>query len=95
MHKILDKLLTSFFVGFFAIIWICSIRQYDKPDKYKILIYDLLGKEVFENDLRTVFKTKKVANGFINEYQRTFPYYDFILATDIPNVRKKWFLVHR
>jgi hypothetical protein len=88
VQKIADKFITGFFVVTLGILWYCSTRYYVKPKESTIIIYDVFGKQVKINELRTNFKTKEVANSFISEYQKRFPHYDFSMAIETPEIQK-------
>ena len=89
MKKILDRLVTGFFVLSFGIIWFFSIRYHVKPNQYSIIVYDLLGKEFKLEGIRTSFKTKQVAISFLKEYKSCFPHYDFTIGEQIPEFKKR------
>ena len=72
MRKILDKFVTGFFVVVLGIAWYCSTKFYIKPDKHSIVVYDVFGKEVELDDVRTDFKTHSVAQSYISEYKKRF-----------------------
>ncbi len=88
VQKIADKFITGFFVVTLGILWYCSTRYYVKPKECTIVIYDVFGKQVKINELRTNFKTKEVAKSFISEYQKRFPHYDFSMAVETPEIKK-------
>ncbi len=89
MKEIINKLITYFFVGVFGIAWYFTSRYQIKQDRYEIVIYDVLGKQIFIDGLRTSFSTYKVAINYISEYQNRFPHHDFSMLTNIPEVRRK------
>ena len=67
---------------------------------YTVIIYDVFGKESKINDIRTDFKTKKVARRYIEEYKKTFPQYDFSIGPEMPRMErrlglKKLFRIYR
>ena len=84
MNRILDKCVTGFFVGSFAIVWLFSTRCYVSPSQHTVKIYDSLGRETSLNGVRTHFKTKQVAFSFAKEYKNQFPKYDFVVDEEIP-----------
>ena len=91
MKKILDKLVTGFFVVTLGILWYCSTKYYVKPNHYSIVIYDVFGKPVNTNEIRTEFQTKQVAQSYISEYQNRFPHYDFGLGCELPQIKVNLF----
>ena len=87
MKKIADKVITGFFVVLLGSLWYLSTKYYVKPNQYNIIIYDPLGKEFKIEEIRTEFKTKKVAISYVREYKNRFPNYDFSLAEEIPQIK--------
>lgn len=87
MKKIADKFITGFFVVLLGSLWYLSTKYYVKPNQYNIIIYDPLGKEFKIEEIRTEFKTKKVAISYVREYKNRFPNYDFSLAEEIPQIK--------
>ena len=89
MKKIIDKIITGFFVFSIGVLWYCSTKYHVKPNQYNIIVYDQLGKEFSMDDIRTNFKTKQVAKSYLKEYQRTFPYYDFSIEELLPEFKRR------
>ena len=89
MKKSVDKIVTGFFVFVFGVLWFFSIRYYVKPDQYNIIVYDLLGKQVKLDGIRTSFKTKEVATSFLKEYKNRFTHYEFSIAETIPEFKRR------
>ena len=88
MIKILDKLVTGFFVVTLGIAWYCSTKFYVKPDRHSIVIYDVFGKEIKLEGVRVDFKTQSVAQSYISEYKKRFQHYNFAMAVEVPEIRK-------
>lgn len=86
MTKILDKLVTGFFVILLGILWYCSTKYEIKPNHYSVIVYDIFGKQVIIDEIRTNFKNYRVALSFTSEYQRRFPHYDFSLTVNMPEI---------
>ena len=82
-------MITGFFVFIFAVMWFFSIKYYERPKQYSLIVYDVFGKENIIDGIRTSFRTRGVASSFIKEYQRVFPQYSFSLASYIPQVKRK------
>ena len=91
MIKIIDKIITGFFVIILGILWY-STRCFVKPNQYKIVIYDVLGNQTSMDGVRTNFNTPKVANNYILEYQNRFSHYNFSMAAEMPVVKRNWIL---
>ncbi len=87
MIKILDKMSTGFFVILFGILWYCSARYYVKPNQCKVVIYDVFGKQVKLDEIRTNFNTLQVARNYILEYHKRFPHYGFSMAVETPEIK--------
>ena len=88
MNKILGKIITGFFVLTLGILWYCSVKYYVKPNQYTIIVYDIFGKQVKIDGIRTNFKTRAVAQSHISEYQKRFSHYFFSMATEMPEIKR-------
>jgi len=86
MQKILDLLVTGFFVVTLGILWYCSSKYHVVPNHYTIIIYDIFGKQSKIDNIRTNFKTREVAQSYISEYQKRFPFHDFSMALELIDV---------
>ena len=91
MQKTLDKFVTGFFVVTLGILWYCSSKYYVIPNQYTIIIYDVFGKQTKMYDIRTNFKTREVTQSYILEYQKRFPFHDFSMALEIPDIKNTSF----
>ena len=89
MKKIIDKLVTGFFVVILGIVWYCSSKYQVKPNQYTISIYDVFGKQIKIDEIRTSFSTYKVTNSYILEYQNRFPHYNFSMTEEMPEIKRK------
>lgn len=83
MVKILDKFVTGFFIVMFGILWHCSSKYYIKLSHYSVVVYDIFGKQSKIEGVRTRFKTVRVAQSFISEYQKRFSGHSFSIAQDM------------
>jgi len=72
MKKIPDRCVTGFFVATLGILWYFSTRYYVKPNNHTVIIYDVFGKQIKLDEIRSNFKTHKVALSYISEYKRRF-----------------------
>jgi len=88
MKKILDKIITGFFIVTLGILWYCSVKYYVKPNHYTIIVYDVFGKQVKMDGIRTNFKTTAVAQSYTSEYQKRFSHYYFSMAAEIPEIKR-------
>ena len=91
VKEIFDKFVTGFFVVMLGILWYCSSKHQVRPEQYKIVIYDVFGKQVRIDGVRTTFSTYKVAANYISEYQDRFPHYDFSMAQEIIEIKRRTF----
>ena len=90
MIKILDRLVTGFFVVILGTLWYCT-KCFVTPNQYTILVYDVFGNQVSIDGIRTNFNTPKVASNFILEYQNRFSQYSFSIASEMPVIKRNWF----
>jgi len=93
MDKILDRLVTGFFVVIFGILWYCSSKYHVRPDQHTVVIHDVFGRESEINGIRTRFKTIKVAQSYISEYQKRFEGYNFSIAQEMPIIKNPGFRI--
>jgi hypothetical protein len=89
MKKILDKFVTGFFVVTLGILGYCSSKYQVRQDRYRVVIYDVFGKQVKIDGVRTSFGTYKVATNYISEYQVRFPHYNFSMAAEILKIKRR------
>ncbi len=83
MRKISDKCITGFSVAVLGILWYCSTRYHVRPDQFTIAIYDVFGKEVKIDGVRTRFRIKEVAKSHIIEYRNRFQHYSFSIGEEV------------
>ena len=88
----MDKFVTGFFVVILGILWYYSSKYQVKPNQYTILIYDVFGNQIKIDEIRTSFSTYRVTKSYISEYQNRFPHYDFSMATEMPEIKRKTLL---
>ena len=89
MKKILDKIITGFFVFNFGVLWYLSTRYYVRPNQFNIVIYDPFGKEFKMDGIRTKFNTKNAAVSYTKEYRKRFPNYDFTIGESISEITRR------
>lgn len=85
----LDKIITVFFIGILGTLWFFT-RRYEIPHKHTIITYDMLGKQARLDGLRTSFNTRAVAVSFAKHYTALFPQYEFVLESNLPNIRRRF-----
>jgi len=69
----------------FAIAWVLRAKPHMRPRSYLIKVFDVFGKEVQIEGLRTEFQTHDVGWSFIKQYKKAYPLYNFALVSDLPN----------
>ena len=77
----------GFFVLVFGILWYASTRCQIQPEIYKIIAYDMFGKESRIEGIRTDFKTQQVASSYADEYKKRFPDHDFSIGEQLPKTQ--------
>jgi len=76
-------------VFLFAFAWLIKARPHNVPKKYFITSFDVYGKEVHTDGLRTEFKNHDVAWSFMKLYKKSYPLYNFALVTQDKKQDKK------
>ena len=90
MKKVVDKIITVFFVVALGIVWYFSTMYHVKPEKYRIVIRDKCEKQIKNNEIRADFQTLAMAQSYVLEYQKRFPMFEFCVANEIPEFRKRF-----
>ena len=62
------------------------MKYYVKLNQYRVIIYDVFGKKVKTDEIRTNFKIYQVARNYILEYQKIISHYNFSSSTDISEI---------
>jgi len=68
-------------VFLFAVAWLLKARPHNRPKKYKVVVFDVFGKESQIDGIRTEFKTHDVAWSFMKQYKTAYPLYNFALVS--------------
>lgn len=89
MKQFLDRAITGFFVFVFGLLWVFSTQYYFKQKKFRIAIYDIYGKEIEQDQIRTEFSTPEVTRSYIKEYQKNFPHMSFSIKTEFPEMKRQ------
>ena len=76
-------------VFLFAFVWLLKIRPHKIPRKYLVTSFDVYGKEMQIDGLRTEFKNHDVAWSFMKFYKKSYPLCNFALVTEEKNIDKK------
>jgi len=72
----------------FAAAWLVRALPYNHTKNYYLICFDIFGKELLLDGLRTKFKTNDVAWSFMKEYKKRHPLYNFALVTDSDSEKK-------
>ena len=88
MKRIFNKIITGFFIVILGIAWYIT-RYQIKPEFHNIIIYDVFGNQIKIDEIRTRFKTCKVAQSYVLEYQKRFPHYEFSIASKTPDIKDR------
>ena len=78
--------LTTVFV--FALAWLLTARPHNRPKQYSIVVFDVFGKKIKIEGMRTQFKTHDVAWSFMKQYKKEYPLHNFALVSDLPKSDK-------
>ena len=85
----LDKIITGLFVGVLGTLWFFT-RKCEIPHPYKIITYDILGKQTRIEGIRTIFNTHTAAVSFAKHYRELFPQYNFVLESSLPQLKLRF-----
>lgn len=89
-----DRIITWLFVGILGMLWFFT-RQCEIPHQYNLVIYNMLGEQVRLDGIRTIFGTHSVAVSFAKHYGKLFPQYNFVLESNLPQIRRKFLSAQR
>ena len=66
----------------FAVAWLVRAMPRNRTKIYHLICFDVFGKELILDGLRTKFRNNDVAWSFMKEYKERHPLYSFGLAVD-------------
>ncbi len=72
----------------FALAWLLRARPHNRPKQYSIVVFDVFGKKIKTEGMRTQFKTHDVAWSFMKQYKKEYPLHNFALVSDLPKSDK-------
>jgi hypothetical protein len=72
----------------FALAWFLKARPHNRPKQYSIVVFDVFGKKIKIDGIRTEFKTHDVTWSFMKQYKKEYPLYNFALVSDLPKLDK-------
>ena len=81
-------IITGVFVGILGIPWYIT-RYRAIPKHHRITVHDVFGKPTKIDGIRTRFKTYRVAQSYIAEYQSRFPQHHFSMVSDMPGFKER------
>jgi len=73
----------------FALTWFLKARPHNRPKRYLLIAFDVFGKESTIDGIRTEFKTHDVGWSFMKQYKKSYPLYNFALASDSEKSEKR------
>ncbi len=73
----------------FVLLWCWRAIPHHWPKNYSIVSFDVFGQESKIDGLRTEFKTLDVVWSFMKQYKKSYPLYNFVLLSEMPNSEKK------
>jgi nitrogen fixation-related uncharacterized protein len=73
----------------FVFTWYLKARPHERPKKYSIVVFDVLGEQVTLDGLRTEFRNHDVAWSFMKQYKQDHPAHNFAMVADMPNSTKR------
>ena len=71
-------------VFLFALAWLLKAKPHNRPKSYSVIVFDVFGKQVTIEGIRTVFKTHDVAWSFMKLYKKEYPLHNFAMVSNIP-----------
>lgn len=74
----------------FGILWIFTTKYYVNPTKFEIVILDKNNQQIKNSRMRTSFKIREVALSYVEEYQKIFPEYSFLLKESPLRFKRRW-----
>lgn len=77
----------------FGTLWIFTTKYYVNPTKFEIIVLDNNNKQIKNSNMRTVFKIRDVALSYVEEYQKEFPGYNFLLKESQLQFKRRWLSV--
>lgn len=67
----------------FAMAWLLKAKPHSRPKAYRIVVFDVYGKQVVVDGIRTEFKTHDVAWSYMKQYKTAYPLHNFALVSDM------------
>lgn len=65
----------------FAFAWFLKAKPISRPKDYKIVIFDIYGKQTQIDGLRLDFKNHDVAWSFMKQYKEAYPLNNFAMVS--------------
>ena len=67
----------------FAMAWLLKAKPHNRPKAYRIVVFDVYGKQVVVDGIRAEFKTHDVAWSYMKQYKAAYPLHNFALVSDM------------
>jgi len=78
----------------FALTWLLKAKPHNIPNKYQVIVIDILGMESQINGLRTEFKNHDVAWSYMKFYKKSYPLHNFAMVTKQKDSLKKIIFIY-
>ncbi len=67
----------------FAMAWLLKAKPHSRPKAYRMVVFDVYGKQIVVDGIRTEFKTHDVAWSYMKQYKAAYPLHNFALVSDM------------
>ena len=71
----------------FAMAWLLKAKPHGRPRAYRVVIFDVYGRESAIDGLRLNFRNHDVAWSYMKQYKASYPLHNFALVSDTPKSR--------
>ena len=71
----------------FAMAWLLKAKPHSRPRAYRVVIFDVYGRESAIDGLRLNFRNHDVAWSYMKQYKASYPLHNFALVSDNPESR--------
>lgn len=71
----------------FAMAWLLKAKPHSRPRAYRVVIFDVYGRESAIDGLRLNFRNHDVAWSYMKQYKASYPLHNFALVSDNPKSR--------
>ena len=67
----------------FAMAWLLRAKPQNRPRAYRVMIFDVFGRESVVEGLRLDFRNHDVAWSHMKDYKKRYPLHNFALVGDV------------